>query len=41
LGEVKKIAGKLKGNAALWVVYPKGQKHITEMDVISAGRKAE
>jgi len=40
LGEVKKIAGKLKGNAALWVVYPKGQKHITEMDVISAGRKA-
>ena len=40
LGEVKKIAGKLKGSAALWVVYPKGQKHITEMDVISAGRKA-
>ena len=40
LAEVKKIAGKLKGSAALWVVYPKGQKSITETDVISAGRKA-
>jgi hypothetical protein len=40
LGEVKKIAGKMKGSAALWVVYPKGQKTITETDVIGAGRKA-
>jgi hypothetical protein len=40
LGEVKKIAGKMKGSAALWVVYPKGQKSITEMNVIGAGRKA-
>jgi hypothetical protein len=40
LGEVKKIAGKMKGSAALWVVYPKGQKRITETDVIGAGRKA-
>jgi len=40
LGEVKKIASKLKGSTALWVVYPKGQKSITETDVISAGRKA-
>jgi hypothetical protein len=40
LGEVKKIVGKMKGNAALWVVYPKGQKSITETDVIGAGRKA-
>ncbi|HEV8074896.1 MAG TPA: hypothetical protein VGP66_03570 [Candidatus Acidoferrum sp.] len=39
LGEVKKIAGKMKGSAALWVVYPKGQKSITETDVIGAGRK--
>jgi len=37
---VKKIAGKLKGSAALWVVYPKGQRSITETDVIAAGRKA-
>jgi hypothetical protein len=40
LGEVKKIVGKMKGSAALWVVYPKGQKSITETDVIGAGRKA-
>ena len=40
LGEVKKIAAKMKGSAALWVVYPKGQKSITEMDVIGTGRKA-
>jgi hypothetical protein len=40
LGEVKKIAAKMKGSAALWVAYPKGQKHITEIDVIGAGRKA-
>jgi hypothetical protein len=40
LGEVKKIAGKMKGSAALWVVYPKGLKSITETDVIGAGRKA-
>ena len=40
LGEVKKIAGKMKGSAALWVVYPKGQKSITETDVIDSGRKA-
>jgi hypothetical protein len=39
LGEVRKIAGKMKGSAALWVVYPKGQKSITETDVIGAGRK--
>ena len=40
LGEAKKIAAKMKGSVALWVVYRKGQKSITEMDVIGAGRKA-
>jgi hypothetical protein len=40
LGGVKKIAAKMKGSAALWVIYPKGQKNITEMDVIGAGREA-
>jgi hypothetical protein len=39
LGELEKIAGKLKGTTALWVVYPKGQKSITETDVIGAGRR--
>jgi hypothetical protein len=40
LGEVKKIAERMKGSAAVWVVYPKGQKSITEVDVIGTGRKA-
>ncbi len=34
-----KIAGSMKGAAALWVVYRKGQEHITENDVLAAGRK--
>jgi hypothetical protein len=29
----------VKSAAALWIVYPKGQKGITEDDVIAAGRK--
>jgi hypothetical protein len=40
LEEVKKIASKMKGATALWVVYPKGQKSIPETEVICAGRKA-
>lgn len=40
LREIRKIAAKMKGSTALWVVYPKGQKQITELEVISAGRKA-
>lgn len=39
LSGVAKIAKSLKGATALWIVYPKGQKHITENDVIAAGRK--
>jgi hypothetical protein len=34
-----KITKSLRGSAALWIVYPKGQKHITENDVLAAGRK--
>jgi hypothetical protein len=34
------ISKSLEGAAALWIVYPKGQKHITENDVLAAGRKA-
>jgi hypothetical protein len=34
-----KIAKSMQGAAALWMVYPKGQKHITENDVLAAGRK--
>jgi hypothetical protein len=39
LSGVAKIAKSVKGAAALWIVYPKGQKTITENDVIAAGRK--
>jgi hypothetical protein len=39
LTAVAKIAKFLKNAAALWIVYPKGQKTITENDVIAAGRK--
>lgn len=34
-----KIAKSMQGAAGLWIVYPKGQKHITENDVLAAGRK--
>jgi hypothetical protein len=40
LAQVSKIAKSLKGAAALWIVYPKGRKNITENDVLAAGRKA-
>lgn len=40
LGKAKSIAGKIKESTALWVVYRKGRKSITETDVIGAGRKA-
>ncbi len=40
LGALQKISKSMKGSAALWIVYPKGQKHITENDVLAAGRKA-
>src|SRR5713101_2714512 len=33
LGALPKISKSMKGAAALWIVYPKGQKHITENDV--------
>lgn len=36
---LSKIAKAMTGAAALWIVYPKGQKHITENDVLAAGRK--
>ena len=40
LSQVSKLAKRVKGAAALWIVYPKGQKTITENDVLAAGRKA-
>ena len=40
LSGTAKIAKSMKGAAALWIVYPKGKKEITENDVIAAGRNA-
>src|SRR6266436_504920 len=40
LSQVARLAKSLKGAAALWIVYPKGQKKITENDVLAAGRNA-
>ena len=40
LSQVAKLAKSLKGAAALWIVYPKGQKRIAENDVLAAGRKS-
>jgi len=40
LGALSKISKSMKGATALWIVFPKGQKHITENDVIAAGRRA-
>jgi hypothetical protein len=40
LAAIAKHAKKTKGAQALWVVYPKGKKEITEVEVISAGRKS-
>jgi len=39
LGALSKISKSMEGAVALWTVYPKGQKHITENDVLGAGRK--
>ena len=39
LSQVGKLAKSLKDATALWIVYPKGQKQITENDVLAAGRK--
>jgi hypothetical protein len=37
---ITKAAKAIQGATALWIVYPKGQKEITENDVLSTGRKA-
>lgn len=40
LAALTKIVKSMRGAAALWIVYPKGQKNITENEVISAGRRS-
>jgi hypothetical protein len=40
LEQVRQTGNSLQAAAALWIVYPKGQKSITENDVRSAGLRA-
>jgi hypothetical protein len=40
LAAASKISKSMQGAVALWIVYAKGQKHITENDVLAAGREA-
>src|ERR1035438_3661579 len=37
---IDKTAKAIRGATALWIVYPKGEKEITENDVIATGRKS-
>ena len=40
LSPLPKLTKALRGAASLWIVYPKGQKQITENHVLVAGRKS-
>jgi hypothetical protein len=40
LAEIKKLAKAIASNGAVWAVYPKGQAHIRETDVIDAAKAA-
>ena len=40
LKELRGLQKSLKANGSIWVVYPKGQKQITENDVLVAGKQA-
>jgi hypothetical protein len=39
LAATSKIAKSMQRATALWIIYPKGQKEITENDVLATGRK--
>jgi hypothetical protein len=40
LARLKSLLHSIQKSGAIWVVYPKGQKHIREIDVIAAARAA-
>ena len=40
IAALSRITKTMRGATALWIVYPKGQKHLSENDVLAAGRKA-
>ena len=40
LAQLRSLVRSIQRDGAIWVVYPKGQKHIREIDVINAGKSA-
>lgn len=40
LTQLSSLGRSIQRDGAIWVVYPKGQKHIREIDVIHAGKAA-
>lgn len=40
LAQATNIIKVMRGSMALWIVYPKGRKELTENDVLATGRKA-
>jgi hypothetical protein len=40
LARLQSLANSIQRSGAIWVVYPKGQKHIREVDVIAAAKSA-
>jgi hypothetical protein len=40
LAQIKSLEPHIQRNGAIWVVYPKGQQHIREADVMAAGKSA-
>jgi hypothetical protein len=38
--QLKSLSRSICKSGGIWVVYPKGQKHIREIDVINAGKSA-
>jgi hypothetical protein len=40
LAQLGSLGRSIQKDGAIWVVYPKGQKHIREIDVIDAGKAA-
>jgi len=41
LSRMKSLLPWINKSGAIWVVYPKGQNHIREIDVINAGKSAD
>ena len=40
LSKLKSLSRSIRESGGIWVVYPKGQTHIREIDVINAGKSA-